>query len=119
MILDQFRLDGKTALVTCCKRGIGLAMAETFIKAVSPFMAGGMLPPVLDVEDPAENLTVAQYIDRIGRWISAVERAFGVTPIIYTANWYWNTPATLNNTTAFSRLPDACPNAREMPLPVG
>ncbi len=27
MILDQFKLDGKTALVTGCKRGIGKAMA--------------------------------------------------------------------------------------------
>jgi 2-deoxy-D-gluconate 3-dehydrogenase len=28
MILDQFRLDGKTALVTGCRRGIGRAMAN-------------------------------------------------------------------------------------------
>ena len=28
MIFDKFRLDGKTALVTGCKRGIGLAMAQ-------------------------------------------------------------------------------------------
>jgi 2-deoxy-D-gluconate 3-dehydrogenase len=32
-ILDQFKLDGKTALVTGCKRGIGLAMAQALAEA--------------------------------------------------------------------------------------
>ena len=33
MILDHFRLDGKIALVTGCKRGIGLAMAVALAEA--------------------------------------------------------------------------------------
>jgi 2-deoxy-D-gluconate 3-dehydrogenase len=33
MILDQFRLDGKVALVTGCKRGIGFAMAMALAEA--------------------------------------------------------------------------------------
>lgn len=33
MILDKFKLNGKTALVTGCKRGIGKAMAEALAEA--------------------------------------------------------------------------------------
>ncbi len=33
MILDQFRLEGRTALVTGCRRGIGAAMAEALAEA--------------------------------------------------------------------------------------
>jgi 2-deoxy-D-gluconate 3-dehydrogenase len=33
MILDLFRLDGKTALVTGCRRGIGRAMANALAEA--------------------------------------------------------------------------------------
>ena len=33
MVLEKFKLDGKTALVTGCKRGIGFAMAEALAEA--------------------------------------------------------------------------------------
>lgn len=37
-IIDQFRLDGKTALVTGCKRGIGQAMALALAEAGADIM---------------------------------------------------------------------------------
>ena len=37
-ILDQFRLDGKVALVTGCRRGIGAAMAEALAEAGAELM---------------------------------------------------------------------------------
>lgn len=33
MILDQFRLDGQTAMVTGCRRGIGMALTEALAEA--------------------------------------------------------------------------------------
>ena len=40
MILDQFRIDGKTALVTGCKRGIGKAMAIALAEAGADIIGG-------------------------------------------------------------------------------
>ena len=42
MILDRFKLDGKTALVTGCKRGIGKGMALALAEAGADiFFASG------------------------------------------------------------------------------
>lgn len=52
MVLDQFRLDGKTALVTGCKRGIGKAMAEALADAGADILgvSASLEPTGSDVE---------------------------------------------------------------------
>jgi 2-deoxy-D-gluconate 3-dehydrogenase len=52
MILDQFRLDGKTALVTGCKRGIGKAMAVALAEAGADIIGvSATLEPGSEVEN--------------------------------------------------------------------
>ena len=51
MILDRFRLDGKTALVTGARRGIGLALAVALAEAGADIVAtSAQLAPGSDVE---------------------------------------------------------------------
>ena len=50
MILDQFRLDGKVALVTGCKRGIGFAMAVALAEAGANILG---VSATLELEDSA------------------------------------------------------------------
>lgn len=52
MTPDLFRLDGKTALVTGCKRGIGLAMAEALAEAGADIIgvSASLEPQGSDVE---------------------------------------------------------------------
>ena len=50
-VLDLFRLDGKTALVTGCRRGIGRAMAEALGEAGADLIGvSAQLEPGSDVE---------------------------------------------------------------------
>lgn len=62
MILDQFRLDGKTALVTGCKRGIGMAMAVALAEAGA------------DILGVSANLEPAG--SDVGRQVTALGRKF-------------------------------------------
>src|SRR6185369_1067781 len=51
MILDQFRLDGKTALVTGARRGIGRAMAVALAEAGADIVAvSAQLAPDSEIE---------------------------------------------------------------------
>ena len=63
------------------------------------------MPPVLDIEDPSETLTVQQYEDAINSWLAHVEQVIGIKPMIYTGGWYWEQLKTLNNTSRFKNYP--------------
>lgn len=55
MVLDKFSLEGKTAIVTGCKRGIGKAMAEALAEAGADIIGvSASLQPGSDVEKEVE-----------------------------------------------------------------
>ena len=61
--------------------------AEFFLRTVGSLDADD-LPPVIDVE--ADSGTSPNLVANVQTWLSAVEKALGRTPIIYTAPSYWN-----------------------------
>jgi len=66
----------------------GKAQAENFIETVK--LEKGDLPPVLDVEQ-TNGASTADLQRSVGDWLKAVEKAYGVRPIIYTnADFYTN-----------------------------
>ncbi len=61
-ILDRFRLDGKTALVTGCRRGIGKAMASALAEAGADIIG--------------VSATLEKTGSEIGREVAALDRSF-------------------------------------------
>mgnify|MGYP002652110029 FL=1 len=76
MILDQFKLEGKTALVTGCKRGIGKAMAEALAEAGAD---------VIGVSASLElsGSEVEKSVTSLGRKFSAYQADFGDRKSLY------------------------------------
>jgi lysozyme len=68
----------------------------------------GDLPPALDVEDnpdydgPWQTANNDKYLTAVDRWITAVTKRTGHTPILYTRAGFW---ATLGNPGGFSHCP--------------
>ncbi len=57
MVLDQFKLNGKTALVSGCKRGIGYAMAEALAEAGADIVGvSASLEPGSEIEKAVKGL---------------------------------------------------------------
>jgi 2-dehydro-3-deoxy-D-gluconate 5-dehydrogenase len=76
-ILDQFKLDGRTALVTGCRTGIGKAMAVALAEA------GADIIGVSATLEP-EGSAVAQAVTATGRKFKAYTCDFGDRPALYT-----------------------------------
>lgn len=62
--------------------------AENFIRNVK--LAEGDFPPVLDVEELPKNQPMDSLIKGLKRWIDVVERHYGVKPILYSGEHYYN-----------------------------
>ena len=82
-----------------------LVQARVFLETIGNKIEDGEMPPVLDIEDPSDKLTVSQYEDAISEWLNHVEQVTGVKPMIYTGGWYWVQLKTLNNTSRFKDYP--------------
>ena len=77
-----------------------LEQAEIFVDLLGPLEPGD-LPPVIDVEDedPAGAASLAA---KVQVWIDHVEAELGVTPIVYTGKYFWQSNVA---STAFSHHP--------------
>ncbi|PJJ10992.1 lysozyme [Flavobacterium sp. 1] len=65
-----------------------LEQAELFIKTVK--LKKGDLPPVLDIEKLPKEQSIERLKVGLRRWLKAVESHYGVRPIIYTGEKYYD-----------------------------
>ncbi|AOW08107.1 glycoside hydrolase family 25 protein [Flavobacterium gilvum] len=65
-----------------------LEQAELFIKTVK--LKKGDLPPVLDIEKLPKEQSIERLKLGLKRWLNAVEKHYGVRPIIYTGEKYYD-----------------------------
>jgi lysozyme len=65
-----------------------LEQAELFIKTVT--LKKGDLPPVLDIEKLPKNQSIERLKIGLRRWLKVVELHYGVRPIIYTGEKYYD-----------------------------
>lgn len=65
-----------------------LEQAALFIKTVT--LSSGDLPPVLDIEKLPKNQSIANLKIGLRRWLESVEIHYGVKPIIYTGEKYYD-----------------------------
>jgi lysozyme len=65
-----------------------LEQAELFIKTVT--LKKGDLPPILDIEKLPKNQSIERLKVGLRRWLNAIEKHYGVRPIIYTGEKYYD-----------------------------
>ena len=61
--------------------------AEFFLETVQP--GPGDLPPALDIE-VSKGQSASEIVQGIQEWLSTVQRALGITPLLYTDRTFWN-----------------------------
>jgi len=64
-----------------------IAQANHFLQVVQ--LEPGDLPPVIDIE-LNDGVTGGALVAGVGNWIDTVAQATGMTPLIYTATYFWN-----------------------------
>ena len=64
-----------------------ITQASHFLQTVQ--LEPGDLPPVIDIE-LNDGVTGGALIAGVGNWIDTVAQATGMTPMIYTAAYFWN-----------------------------
>jgi GH25 family lysozyme M1 (1,4-beta-N-acetylmuramidase) len=65
------------------------AQANLLLASIGVLSAGD-LPPVLDIE-VTDGQSPATIVSRMQTWMSIVQQATGVTPMVYTSRGFWNT----------------------------
>jgi 2-dehydro-3-deoxy-D-gluconate 5-dehydrogenase len=75
-VLDLFRLDGKTALVTGCRRGIGKAMAEALAEAGADIIGAS-------ASQEGAGSAIEQHVRACGRRFSGYACDFGDREALY------------------------------------
>ena len=65
-----------------------MEQARNFIKNVT--LQKGDFPPVLDIEKLPKNQSIARLKVGLQNWLNAVEKHYGVKPIIYSGESYYN-----------------------------
>lgn len=77
MVLDKFKLDGKTAIVTGCKRGIGFGMAEALAEAGADIVG-------VSASLELEGSDIEKAVTKLGRKFKAYQCDFGDRKALYS-----------------------------------
>jgi GH25 family lysozyme M1 (1,4-beta-N-acetylmuramidase) len=64
-----------------------IAQADLLISRLNTY-GRGELPPVIDVET-TDGQSPATVASRVGQWLNRVKSQLGVTPIVYTGSYFW------------------------------
>ena len=66
----------------------GASQAKRFIRTVC--LQPGDLPPVLDIEEHPNGMTMAQLKVELKEWLHIVEAHYGIKPIVYSGDTFFN-----------------------------